>query len=124
MERENDRRIDDLNAKVDEGLAKVDGDMKEGFARVDARFEKVGAQFDKVDERFAKLETEMRGGVEKVRTEIKVASDETRSEARWLAAKAEQRIDRLDHKVDRYWLSVVVGAIFIAVLVNLLFGSS
>jgi hypothetical protein len=54
-----DERLDDLNAKVDQGFAETKAEMREGFTRVDADIRELrgemSARFEKVDERFEKI---------------------------------------------------------------------
>jgi hypothetical protein len=41
-----DERLDDLNAKVDQGFADTKAEMRAGFARVDADLRELNARFD------------------------------------------------------------------------------
>jgi tetrahydromethanopterin S-methyltransferase subunit G len=69
-----DKRLDDLNHKVDAGFERGDadirglrvemrtefgalrGEMKSGFDRTDERFDRTDARFDRIDERFDRID--------------------------------------------------------------------
>ena len=68
-----DKRLDDLNEKVDRGFERLDadlrahrvetrtefgalrGEMKAGFERIDERFERIDERFERINERFEAL---------------------------------------------------------------------
>jgi hypothetical protein len=69
-----DERLDDLNAKVDQGFADTKAEMRGGFARVDgeikelrremnARFDSVDARFDAMNDRFEALNRNLIAGL-------------------------------------------------------------
>lgn len=55
-----DERLDDLNAKVDQGFTDLKAEMKEGFTRVETnsslRFKEVDRQFKEVNSRLDRLD--------------------------------------------------------------------
>jgi hypothetical protein len=61
-----DERLDDLNAKVDQGFADLKAEMRGRFAglerRMEGRFTGLDARFDKIDERFDRMQQTLIAG--------------------------------------------------------------
>jgi archaellum component FlaC len=105
-----DPTLADIAERMDAGFAKVD----ERFEQVDERFEKVDERFDAVDERFEKVDERFDAvdeRFEKVDDRFESLRLELKGDIKDLDAKFDQKIDKLDTKLN--WL---VGLIVLVAL--------
>lgn len=105
-----DERLDDLNARVDQGLRvderfdRLERSVDRRFDKVDERFDRlegsVDKRFDKVDERFDRLEDSVDKRFDKVDERFEKV-EERFDEVDKRFEKVDERFERIDEKFER-----------------------
>jgi hypothetical protein len=87
-----DKRLDDLNVKVDHRFEQVD--LR--FAQVDQRFEQIDQRFEQVDQRFEQIDHRF----DRVESELRMLRVDTKNEFVALRGEMKAGFERMEGRLD------------------------